>query len=167
MSDPKSRPLQTGTEFDRRNILIGGAGLAGLGAAGLGGSFLYNSPARLVEHIVRAHLPGLDIDGNDMRQFVSDFLAADIHTSRKERLGLRLLAPFVNLPPFRWMLPAFVSRGVENFERRVMSEFMMGSDFFDTYAMGNPKVTYTGLYTVYEAPCASPLPRFPQEPDTA
>lgn len=167
MRDPKATPPSDGIGFDRRSILIGGAGLAGLGAAGLGASFLYNSPARLVEQIVRSHLPGLHIDDEEMVQFVADFIAADIHTTRTERLGLRLLAPFVNMPPFRWLMPGFVSRGYENFERRVMNEFMMGSDFFDTYAVGNPKVTYTGLYAVYEAPCAGPLPRFPQEPDPA
>ena len=67
-----------------------------------------------------------------MATFVADFIAADQHTSTTERLALRMLAPFVNAPPFRWMVPGFIHRGFENYERRVMNEFMMGTDFFET-----------------------------------
>ncbi len=167
MSNPKSPQVAAGVELNRRNLLIGGGAAAGLGAAGLGGSFLFNTPDRVVERIVRGHLPGLEIADGEMAQFVADFIAADHHTSATEGIALRLLAPFVNMPPFRWMVPGFIHRGFENYERRVMNEFMMGTDFFETYATGNLKVTYFGLYSVEEAPCASPLPRFPQEPDTA
>ncbi len=163
MNKRPTKPTGEGAGFNRRNVLIGGAGVAGLGALGIGGSFLFYSPARLVERIVRTHLPGLDITEEDMARFVADVIAADTDTSGTEWIALRLLGPYANSPPFRWMAPGFISRRLKNYERRVMNEFMMGSDFFDTYAQGNPKVTYAGLYSVYEAPCADPLPRFSDE----
>lgn len=166
MSEGKqTRPLGTGVGFNRRHLMMGGVGAAWLGVFGVGGSFLYHSPARLIERIVRNHLPGLEISEEGMAGFVADFIAADSDTSSSEWVALRLMGPFTNLPPFRWMVPGFISHRLENYERRVMNEFMMASDFFDTYAKGNSKVEYFGIYSVYEAPCASPLPRFPDEAD--
>lgn len=165
MSDQKPMPSIATAKFNRRNVLIGSAGSAGLGVLGIGGSILFNTPARLIEGIVRARLPGLEVAEEDMARFVADFLATDSDTSKTEWIALRLLGPYANLPPFRWMAPRFVSQRLQNYERRVLNEFMMGSNFFETYAVGNPMVTYTGIYSVYEAPCVNPLPRFPDEPD--
>ena len=151
--------------INRRNILKGGVGAAGLGALGAAGSVLYNTSARLVEQTVRSHLPGLEISDDDMARFVQDFMAADSDTSNVESLALRLVGPYANLPPFRWMTPRFVSHRLQKYERRVMNEFMMGTDFFQTYAVGKKKVAYNGIYSARAMPCVDPLPRFPDDTD--
>ncbi len=150
---------------NRRHILKGGVGAAGLGALGVGGSVLYNTSARLVEKTVRSHLPGLEISDEDMMRFVDDFLAADSDTSHVESLALRIVGPYANLPPFRWMTPRFVSHRLQKYDRRVMNEFMMGTDFFQTYAVGQKRVTYNGIYSAQATPCVDPLPRFPDDAD--
>ena len=152
--------------INRRNVLKGSVGAAGLGVLGAGGSVLYNTSARLVEQTVRSHLPGLEISADDMARFVDDFMAADSDTSNVESLALRLVGPYANLPPFRWMTPRFVSHRIQKYERRVMNEFMMSTDFFQTYAVGQNPVTYNGIYSARATPCVDPLPRFPDDSDS-
>ncbi len=156
-----------GFRVSRRHLLIGGAGVIAAGATGIGASFFASTPANIVTNIVRNHLPGLQMADGELRRFADEFLAADRQTSRVEMTGMRVLAPFVNLTPIRWMVPAFVARGIDNFERRVMHEFMMATDFFQTYAVGQKTVTYYEIYSVYGAPCANPLPKFNADEDAA
>ena len=159
------QPQRTGLRISRRNLIIGGTSVTALGAVGLGTSFFSATPANIVMGIVRNHLPGLQMGEGELQRFAIDFLAADRQTKRTEMLGMRLLAPFVNLPPFRWMVPGFVSRGIGNFERRVMNEFMMATNFFQTFAVGKKKVSYIEIYSVYDAPCTNPLPKFNGDED--
>ena len=142
----------------RRAILIACASTAGLGLGALGVGYKANTPEKIIENIVRIRLPKLQMADADMAAFVSDFISSDTDTSALEMSVFRVMAPFVNLPPFRWVLPNKASRTIENFHQRVLTEFMMGSDFFETYAAGNPKVTYTGLFDPYQKPCGNPLP---------
>ena len=144
--------------INRRTILIAGASTVGLGLGVLGVGYGANTPEKIIENIVRVRLPKLEMSDADMAAFVSDFIASDTDTSALEMSVFRVMAPFVNLPPFRWAMPKKASRAVENFHQRVLTEFFMGSDFFETYAEGNHKVTYTGLFDPYLKPCGNPLP---------
>ncbi len=144
--------------INRRTVLIASASTVGLSLSVLGIGYGANTPEKIIENIVRVRLPKLEMTQADMTAFVSDFIESDTDTSALEMSVFRVMAPFVNLPPFRWMLPGKATRTIENFHQRVLTEFMMGSDFFETYAEGNPKVSYTGLFDPYQKPCGNPLP---------
>lgn len=155
------KPIDVGPfQISRRNLLLAAAGTAVMGAATLGITYAVNSPRKVIEGIVRKNLPGLKISDADIQQFVSDFIAADTNTSTVEMSGLRVIGPFANIPPFRWMLPGGIKHGIAKFERRVMTEFALGTDMFETYAKDESLVTYVGLYDPYTMTCANPLPRF-------
>ncbi len=150
----------------RRNLLFL-AGAAAAGVATLGLTYAFNTPQGIVVSIVRQKLPGLDISDDDIRQFADDFIAADMDTSTVEMSGLRVIRPFVGMPPFRWMMPGAIADGIENFERRVITEFALGTDFFTSYAEDRSRVTYMGLFDPYKAPCSNPMLYFTALADTA
>ena len=160
MSASDAKRNMTGAPVTRRRLLWGSVGVMASGVLGAGASFLATTPVSIVTDIVLKHLPGLKMEDHELRQFAVDFLADDHQTSRAELVGMRILAGFGNMPLFRSMLPGFVAKGIGNFERRVMNEFMMATDFFQTYALGQMKVTYYEIYSVYDAACANPIPRF-------
>jgi hypothetical protein len=113
----------------RRTLLIGG--LAGVAALALGGSLAgiryASGRAAWVADVVRRNLPGVLIDEASIAAFVQDVLASGLLDSHKARLAVLADA---TIPALRRIAPA--RERMERLERLVLTEFLMGSNFFRT-----------------------------------
>ncbi|HWK48774.1 MAG TPA: hypothetical protein VNR40_02755, partial [Steroidobacter sp.] len=112
----------------RRKLLIAGAGgtvaLGIFGAASWGQLSSYR--ATWVERVVRDNLPGIDLDGASLQTFIKDILAS-------ERMLRKEVKVTVFADRFVPWLPAHISKarnGLEGLERYVLTEYLIGSNFF-------------------------------------
>lgn len=112
----------------RRKLLIAGAGgtlaLGIFGAASWG--TLRNYRATWVESVVRENLPGIELDTASLRSFIKDILA-------HERLQRTAVKATVFADRFVPWLPANIAKardGLEGLERFVLTEYLIGSNFF-------------------------------------
>ena len=55
----------------------------------------------------------------------------------------------------RWMLPKRMALRIEDEERDVLTEFLIGSDFFQQYPYGARTITYNGWRTACKSPFAT------------
>jgi hypothetical protein len=122
--------------------LIGG--LAGAATLVLGGSLagllFCDSRAVWIAGVVRRNLPDVLVDEESIEIFVRHVLASGLLDSHKKRLAV--LADTVIPALSRNIAPA--RERLEVFERLVLTEFLMGSNFF---TVGDPKsqaITYSG-----------------------
>lgn len=145
------------TNLRRRKLLFAGSGIAALGSSVLGALWFANSAEDLVENAVRRNLPDLEISNEDMQRFVADFLQFSQIDDWKKIAAMRLLTPFAERPAFGFLLFRKIRSGFANYDRVVMTEFIMGSDFLSTYALGTPRVRYYSIFDPRTAPCTNPL----------
>lgn len=127
----------------RRRLLVAGAGgvvaLGAFGAASWGQLSHYR--ASWVERVIRESLPGIDLDAVSLQAFVRDILAS-------ERMQRREVKVTVFAERFVPWLPAHISKarkGLEGLERFVLTEYLIGSNFF---RVPNPKretIVYSGI----------------------
>ena len=129
-------------KITRRKLIITGAATGATGAvlAGLGAQTLYTSgPLKTyVEDILKRHVPDVDVLKETVNLFVEDLLAAG-RITRKERLvsygggvaasGLRM----ANVRP------------VETYERRVVTWFLISSNYFETDKEPDAELEYYGF----------------------
>jgi hypothetical protein len=110
--------------ISRRKVLFGAAGAAVVGA--LAWTPLKNYRASWIEQVVRDNLPGIDLDPDSMQTFVNYMLG-------HERLQPPLVRATIFADRFVPWLPAHVSKaraGLEGVERQVLTEYLIGSNFF-------------------------------------
>jgi hypothetical protein len=110
--------------ISRRKVLFGAAGAAVVGA--LAWTPLKNYRASWIEQAVRDNLPGIDLDPDSMQTFVNYMLG-------HERLQPPLVRATIFADRFVPWLPAHVSKaraGLEGVERQVLTEYLIGSNFF-------------------------------------
>jgi len=124
--------------ISRRMLLLGGAGgLFGLAGLRLG----LVTPESAVAIIIRRQLAYLKIDDADVERFARDYTAA----GRTSRNKLRLVAavePLFRLLPVGGAGPASVRYG----EERVVTEFLLSSDFFVNGGDVALPVRYLGVH---------------------
>ena len=125
----------------RRKLLLGasaGALILGTGAASWGR--LTNYRAEWVEHVVRDNLPGIDIDATSLKTFIDYILTTD-------RMRPAPVKAAVFADQFIPWLPAHVAKahtGLANLERHVLTEYLMGSNFFRVSDPRRERITYSG-----------------------
>lgn len=137
----------------RRAFLLTGSAAGGLLVLGGGAAFVWSDRYRgWIEATLRRALPGYDLEPTGLARFVEDYNA------RKEGGGLKLrvFAAAERLVDANWALPAKMASDVEEEERRIVSDFLLGSDFFQTYPNGAKTVTYGGPAEA----CGSPFATF-------
>jgi len=127
----------------RRKLLIAGAGgvvaLGALGAASWGQ--LTNYRASWVERVVRENLPGIDLDAVSLQAFVKDILASE----RMQRKEVKVTVFADRFVPW---LPAHISKarnGLEGLERYVLTEYLIGSNFFRVPDPKRETIVYSGI----------------------
>jgi hypothetical protein len=142
-----------------RRALLGGALIAGGGLL-LAASLVKQRPDRwasvFVTRSLRRGLGDLAVDPQDVDRFVAEFLASRPGSDRFLLGFVGIAAPL--LPVIAW-LPA-ARRELRRAEDRIVSRFLLGSDFFRKGSDRSRRVRYLGLWDPYQAPCANPFARF-------
>ena len=137
----------------RRNFLA--AGFAGLVAIAAGGSFAGHryatGRAGWIEEVVRRNLPGVRLDEPSLAAFVRDVLRSDLLTPRKVRL---IVLADSTLPALARRVPPARER-IERLERLVLSEFLIGSNFFRVADARSATIFYAGKFPA----CGNPFAR--------
>jgi len=112
----------------RRKLLAGGA--AGVAVLGIFGAAswprLKNYRAEWVEQVVRGNLPGVTLDADSLKTFIAYVLNTD-------RMQPAPVKATVFADQFIPWLPARVAKardGLEGLERYVLTEYLIGSNFF-------------------------------------
>lgn len=138
----------------RRNFLIGLAGLGVLGAT-LRWSGASLAPEDAVKTIIYKRLDYLTLDGAGVSQFAADYISAMNISSAK----LRLIGAFA--PIYRRLSSApghFLYRATRYGEERVVTRYLLSSDFFASGADESRVVQYLGFYDPLRA-CGNPFAR--------
>ena len=131
-------------QLTRRTLLAGAGSVAALGVVGGGvvgyGLFADGSFVSWVHHVLRSHLPGVKLAAQEIDQF-----AKDLMTVR---------------PPYRKIKAATIANGyvystaeslglesgaVENYQRQIVTLFLLNSDFFQLEDPLTEEVTYFGI----------------------
>jgi hypothetical protein len=136
----------------RRRFLISYAALAILAGAGGYGLWLKFQPSSgLIVAALRQHLGHLIVSPEDLRRFGADHLQ---HVGPKDRWAIRLLAPLA--PIYSGIRPLLIrasSPRVQRFEEAVISNFLLGTDFFTSGADESRPIHYIGYPDPYLRPC--------------
>lgn len=138
--------------ISRRALLFGGAGALGLVALRLG----LSTPEDAVVLVLRKRLAHLTLDDAGVRAFAADFTAS----GKVARSKLRLVAAMS--PLYHW-LPADENtpNAVRHGEERVVTAYLLSSDFFTNGADETQVVGYQGLFDPWARPvaCQNPFAR--------
>jgi hypothetical protein len=158
---PKGRKLTPAANRSRRLFLAGSVTAGALVLFG-GASWVYRSRDDLIAFVIRRHLPDNDLSEGLIRTFAADFLANNERIQRNAMAvhGLRVVGPMVFSSSFQEIIPEKLASHLKKFERYVVSDFLLSTDFFQRGARSWRGVTYQGLYDPYLHPCANPLARF-------
>lgn len=144
--------MQTTSKFSpgRRKLLIAGASSAAV--LGIFGATswerLTNYRVDWVERAVRDNLPGVDLDAESLRVFIKDVLA-------REWLQTKPVKVAVFTDRFVPWLPANIAKardGLEVLERKVLTEYLIGSNFFRVPDPKREKIVYGGMSTACPNP---------------
>lgn len=138
--------------ISRRTFLAGSIATAA-GASGV--AWLYTDrTSAWIERTVRANLPGIALDEAALRRFVQDVRASQLFAPRLSRMTVFAHA---TLPWVTARVPR-ARRGLEKLERRVLTEFLLGSNFFQVADPRRTTIIYHGLARV----CPNPFADFAQ-----
>lgn len=143
-----------GARLSRRGFLVAG-GLCAVGA-GVAGTAVWtsfrDSRAAWVEDVIRRNLPGVTIDEASLQTFVSEMVSHDWLQPQMHRLSVfaQQTVPWVTarIPKAR--------DGLEKLERRVLTEFLIGSNFFRVSDPKQETISYYGQATA----CPNPFVTF-------
>lgn len=134
--------------ISRRRVLLGTAGAAIVGA--LAWTPLGNYRAGWIERVVRDNLPGINLDPASLQTFVTYMLG-------HERLQPPLVRATILADRFVPWLPAHISKarqGLEGLERQVLTEYLIGSNFFRVPDPKRETIIYNGAVIACRNPFA-------------
>ena len=137
----------------RRFLIVGAGGIVAVGALGTAAVHHYgDGRARWVERVVRRNLPGVMIDEASLATFVQTVLEGDLLRSHVHRAAVfaQRAAPWLTsrVPKVR--------EGLEGLERRVLTEYLIGSNFFRVRDPKRELIVYSGALNA----CANPFATF-------
>lgn len=124
----------------RRKVLAGAAGAVTLGVLSVAWRPLKDYRSRWIEQVVRDNLPGINLDPDSLQTFVTYMLS-------HERLQPKLVRATIFADRFVPWLPAHVSKareGLAGVERHVLTEYLIGSNFFRVPDPKQETIVYNG-----------------------
>ncbi len=135
----------------RRQLLVGGSATAAL--ASLGGVYVVlGEMVPFLGGFVRHSLPGTRFAEGSTESFASDFL--DVTGAGKDKIEQLMRAGrVVGYDGLDYLFRG--NKSYELFKRRIATQFMISSTFFESYDRQDP-VRYLGI----SAACTNPFARF-------
>ena len=136
----------------RRSFLIASGAVVAVIGAGISGFRFASSREEWVASVIRDNLPGITIDPDSFAKFVQEIVAGDALKPVTHRLAVfaEQSVPWVTA-----RIPK-VRNGLDKLERRVLTEFLLGSNFF---RVPNPKQE-TIVYYGPAIACGNPFVSF-------
>jgi hypothetical protein len=137
----------------RRTFLLMGSAVGALAiVGGAGAAFVATDRCRgWIRKILQRSLPDYSVDPEGFARFVDDYNAA-----KGRALKLRVFAAAENFLDAKPALPSGMASDVAEEERHILTDFLVGSDFFERYPNGPKLITYRGKPDA----CASPFATF-------
>lgn len=136
----------------RRTFLLTGVAAGALALGGGGVALVAMDRFRgWIRGILHRSLPGYSLEPNGLALFSDEYYAR-----RKSATKLRLFAAAQRVTDVKAALPEEMAADVEDEERLILSDFLVGSDFFDNYPDGPKEITYRGAPEA----CGSPFATF-------
>lgn len=140
----------------RRRLLLGvAAGTAGIAGAGIW-RYFGASDAEVIAVILRKRLDYLRLDPIGVAAFARELSARDIVGDRPLHL-VGMLEPLYVRVPFPGDNP--LSDRIRHGEERIVTMFLLSSDFFRNGADETRMVHYLSFYDPLRQPCATPFSR--------
>jgi hypothetical protein len=136
----------------RRRFLIASGALVAAAAAGFSGVRFASSREDWVASIIRDNLPGITLDPDSLAKFVEEAVRSDALTPLTHRLAVFAEQ---NVPWVTARVPK-VRNGLDKLERRVLTEFLLGSNFFRVPNPQQETIVYYGPAIA----CGNPLVSF-------
>jgi len=125
-------------------------GIAVLGASGTA-FVLLDRHERWIRKILRRSLPGYELDPAGLALFIDEY-----NTGTSLGLKFQVFAAAESFVDAKAALPEGAAGAAEQEERKILSDFLIGSDFFDHYPDGPKRITYRGAPQA----CISPFATF-------
>lgn len=117
-----------------------------------GGAVLLADPyKRWITATLERSLAGYTLEPNGLSLFIAAYYAR-----RQDNTRLRMFAAAEVLIDAKWALSQGMAEDTEEEEREILSDFLIGSDFFDNYPKGSKTITYRGPAEA----CGSPFATF-------
>jgi hypothetical protein len=140
-------------EVSRRQFLLAASGgaMAILGSGTVVGLYFDYPLRRWIARIVRSHLPGVAISDSVMKAYTDDVLIEA--TSQRSITRLAALANLV--APGLHLVNDQLKRPVDDFERYLVSGFLLQSNFFEVDDPLKAEIRYLGKRI-----CSNPFARF-------
>ena len=133
--------------MNRRDFLLLSSAAGGLAVAGAGVFALTDNYHGWVSNVLHRALPGYTLEPKGLALFIDEHFANQM--SRK----LRLIAAVEGVVDVTPIMPTKMADRIAAQERAILTEFLVGSDFFKNYPMGSKQITYGGKRSA----CVSPF----------
>lgn len=133
----------------RRTLLLSSAATLGLAAVG-SAAWVYEDHQVFIPELLHQLVGDFQMSPEDQRKFV-DAMAG--------HYGSQKLTALMGLYKIRQQTgvgSAYTDLRVDNFERRLLTDFMVSTDYLRHQHEANPKVAFLG----YRLPCSNPYARF-------
>ena len=140
--------------LSRRSLILGASGFCA--AALLGGGALLRGPDKVIAEIIRRHLGPLAMPDAALASFIADArsMAADAGASARSIRVLSACYPLLNVPGVRGVLGDRLRFKVEQFERQVVTHFLLTTNYLRLANREQQEVRFEGLPAVCENPFA-------------
>lgn len=137
--------------MNRRKFLLLTSAAGGVAAVG-GIAFVLSDHYRgWIRRILHRDLPGYNLEAKGLTQYMDEYFAKQGGASQ-----LRLFAAAEGVVDVEPLLPTGKARLLREEERRILTNFLLGSDFFANYPNGPKEIIYSGAPKA----CRSPFAKF-------
>ena len=147
-------------EISRRKLLIGGAAVAVAPPVGIAARAAATSHEDTVAGYLRSALPGMQVPDTNLKQFAGRFLSANRYIQgRKLTAAMLVMAN----PWMRALMPDSFRIKYDWFARRILTDFMLSTDFFTAAGRNLAATAYIDYADAYTLGCRNPLANFDME----